>query len=195
MQSIIPQGKSRQSKALKSGDFGEILTTDIREYLLGECALRGKQNGKATADQPVTGSDIVTCKIQDFDNFSTDDELYVSEVKTTISKSDYSVLEKAAAGSGIDKLRISETLVFLKRRYDLLGYCDLSKAAYRFFKKAEIPCKEYYQGSGITIDSTLNDENIIATLSDVYSVTEMLFVRGQKLKGLVDCLYERALLC
>lgn len=188
----IPKSDNKRGCSMISGDFAELLMTDFREYILKENAFRGKLESKPTPNSPIQGCDILTYIIDGKD--STNDQLIVTESKSVISSTNYTVLSDAAMHSGKDSTRIGETLAFLTQFYlNKNDYKNYEKVI-RFTKKAELPFSEKFEASGITVCCCLDEKlvnNALETIKDAQKI--VYFIHGSNLKELAYDLYRRAI--
>ena len=177
-----------------TGEFAEILVMDFREFIQNEEVFRGRWETKSTPTAPIQGCDIVSFV---FDSVSSDkDQLIITESKSHLSFTNYDVLLDAANDSNKDSERIGKTLAFFAELYAKENNIELCKKVTRFIRRAEQPCVERFEGSGLTVDSALSEENAKNALNDyVGSPKNLYFIYGSGLKDLAYDLYERALKC
>lgn len=177
-----------------TGEFAEILVMDFREFVQNEEVFRGRWEAKATPTAPIQGCDIVSFII---DSCSKDkDQLIITESKSQLSSTNYDVLLDAAKDSDKDSTRIGMTLAFLAELFANEQDEEQCKKVARFIRKAEEPYIERFEGSGLTIDSALSEENAKNVLNSYAGTPKNLyFIYGSGLKELAYDLYERALKC
>ncbi len=177
-----------------TGEFAEILVMDFREFVQKEEVFRGRWEAKSTPTAPIQGCDIVSFII---DSKTKDkDQLIITESKSQLSSTNYDVLLDAAKDSEKDSTRIGMTLAFLAELYANEKDVEQCKKVARFIRKAEEPYIEKFEGSGLTIDSALSEENAKNALNNYFgSPKNLYFIYGNGLKDLAYDLYERALKC
>lgn len=191
-QDIIPDKSKPFGATAISGEFAEILTYDIREHIFGECAFRGRHNYKATPEQGVTGSDILTYKFMSSESSDINDTLFITESKAVLSTKDYSVIAKAFNDSSKDSFRASVSLAYLSRLYRSTGDTDKRDAIRRFVHKLEKDYRQEFEGSGATSVNSFEESKIRAEYDNGAQFKRAIFVCGKNLLDLAKNLYERA---
>ena len=190
----IPTKTIKYGPRTISGEFAEIIAADFRRFVLNENVFGSRNNTKATPASPIQGCDIVSCLVGE--EFSEKDELIMTESKSFLSSTNYSVLLEAAKDSEKDSLRIGFTLAFYAGRFAELKMQDQLDMITRFINRAQMKCIEKYEGSCITIDKTLNEVLIKSSMASyVGNPKEMYFIYGIDLMDLAHRVYERALKC
>ena len=189
---IIPDKLIRLGSTTISGEFAEILTYDIREYIFGEQALRGRHTFKATPEQGVTGSDILTCKLISGSASDINDTLFITESKSVLSRTDYTVITKAYNDSSKDTFRYSVSLNYLARLYSASGDTIKRDVVRRFVNKLEKDYYQEYEGSGTTSVNSYDESRVIREYDNGAQFKRTIFVYGKNLLELAKCLYERA---
>lgn len=140
----FPNPNSSLGPGVRAGDFGEILVADFLEWILGFNVPRFRWASKINRDESPKGCDIVGLKFAHPKKASTEDELYVIEVKTKFSKNKINRMQDSIDGSAKDHLRIDESLNFLKQKY--IDENDTEKEANveRFQTPTDIPYVEIF---------------------------------------------------
>lgn len=189
---IIPREGSELGSTTISGEFAEIITYDIREYIFGELSFRGRHNCKSTPEQGVTGSDIITCKMVKTDSADENDVLFITESKAILSKTDYSVLTKSYDDSKKDSFRYSKSLNYLARLYRNNGENDMVLKVERFLMKSKKSHRESFEGSGTTSLKSFDKNDLLDCYDEDTRFERAIFVYGDDLLGLAKELYRRA---
>lgn len=191
-QNIIPDKTIRLGSTTISGEFAEILTYDIREYIFGEQALRGRHTFKATPEQGVTGSDILTYKLISSGASDLNDTLFITESKAVLSQTDYTVITAAYNDSSKDTFRYSVSLNYLARLYRANGDEEKKAAVCRFIRKLEKDYRQEFEGSATTSVNTYDESKVIQEYDNGAQFKRIIFVYGKSLLELAKHLYERA---
>ena len=115
---VLP-GTKGLAAACRSGDFTEILVSDLLEFVHNYKVPRCKQQNRANKDRSTQGTDIVGYYCANLDGKpSTRDELVAAEVKGLLSSGSYKVLENAAKDSQEDEFRLATTLNFSHKSFN-----------------------------------------------------------------------------
>lgn len=191
-QNIIPDKTIRLGSTTISGEFAEIITYDIREHIWGEQALRGRHTFKATPEQGVTGSDILTYTLITGETSNIDDTLFITESKAVLSQTDYSVITKAFSDSSKDTFRYSVSLTYLARLYRANGDQEKRDVVSRFLNKFEKDYRQEYEGSATTSVNSYDENKVIREYDNGAQFKRTIFVYGKSLLELAKNLYERA---
>lgn len=191
---ILPDKDKRLGAITISGEFAEILTYDIREYIFGEQVLRGRHTFKATPEQGVTGSDILSYRLISSNSSDANDTLFITESKAVLSKGDYTVLTKAFNDStNKDSFRASVSLTYLSRLYRAHGDKEKMFAVNRFINKFEKSYQRKFEGSATTSLITYDEKQLTKEYVDNNIQFERaIFIYGKNLMGLAKDLYKRA---
>jgi len=190
-------GTEGMEAQLRSGDFAEIVISDILQFIDGYTVPRYKQHGRDDKRFSRTGVDVVAYMINDAEAPSEDDELVAIEVKSSVSKERgadlISRINDAASDSKKDPNRLPMTLEWMIDKCDNVNDEATLKALLRFTKKGDYEFKEGY-GSGV-VASTLAAAEAISGVSSsqlgLSSDERLIVVHGSKLMGLVHELYSR----
>lgn len=193
---VLP-GTQNLAAACRSGDFTEILVSDLLEFVHHYKVPRCKQQNRANKDRSTQGTDIIGYHYANTDGRpSTNDELIAAEVKGILSSGTYEVLKKAAIDSQKDEFRLATTLNFYRKQLILIGNSEEALRVTRFLKKSEVQFQLRYFGVGVTSISQIKD-NIISDYSkdDLMISTghEVFFIHGESLMALAHDLYERSM--
>lgn len=189
----IPQKCHTRGPSTISTEWAEILVYDLIEYILNYIALRGRHWNKATPTAPVQGSDVLGAKMTKATP-SSDDELFVIEVKASLSKCDYSKLIKAKKDSDNDTFRHAISLNFMRIKYLEAHEDFLMSVAERFQQKANSPFKVRYGAVAIVTQKEI-ENNTIAGINgldlNIRIDNEIFLIHGDKLMDLAYNIYER----
>lgn len=135
---VIPQREMVKGPAMRSADFGEIIFSDLLEFIKGFEVPRCKQYNRATPTQSEQGTDILAYKFQQDDYTPTiEDELLAIESKMGATSSNYSKVTEAIEHSIKDELRASITLNYYRKKLKTMGKNDESDRIARFQRKSE----------------------------------------------------------
>lgn len=189
---IIPDKSIRLGSTTISGEFAEILTYDIREFFFNEETFRGRHTFKATPEQGVTGSDILTYKLISSDGSNSYDTLFITESKAVLSKTDYSVITKAFTDSSKDSFRASISLAYLARLYSVHGNEEKVAAVKRFVNKFEKDYLQELEGSATTSINEYDESKVVDEYDCGAQFGRAIFIYGKNLLELAKNLYERA---
>lgn len=193
---VLP-GTQNLAAACRSGDFTEILVSDLLEFIHHYNVPRCKQQNRANKDRSTQGTDIVGYHYANPDGTASErDELIATEVKGLLSSGTYEVLKKAADDSQVDEFRWATTLNFYRKQLKRNGNFDEAQRIARFQKKSEAQFRIRYLGVGVTsIDRIEN--NLISDYSgdDLMLNTghEIFLIHGKKLMALAHNLYGRCM--
>lgn len=157
-----------------SGDFGEVLLSDILQFKEGYEVPRYKQVHRANRNMSDPGVDVLAYRISDSIPYDPNDELVTVEVKTRATY-EKDVLSKAlmAAGTDVQKdhARIAMTLEMYKKRSSHARDKRAKKEVDRFMKKSEKPYKHVLAMAVVVGAEDLRAENSklqIARNSQIY---------------------------
>lgn len=128
----------------RSGDFGEILLSDILQFVEGYEVPRYKQVKRPHRNMSDPGVDVVAFRVSDPIGLNSSDELVTVEVKTRLTHkvnllSDAILAAEQSAQK--DHTRIAMTLSMYKKRSSDVGDERTKKEMTRFMMKSENPYK------------------------------------------------------
>lgn len=129
---------------IRSGDFGEILMSDILQFIEGYEVPRYKQVKRANHNMSDPGVDVVAYRISDPIGTNSSDELVTIEVKTRVTprKNQLSdAILDAEQSAQKDHTRIAMTLRMYKKRSSDVGDEKTKEEMIRFMMKSEKPYK------------------------------------------------------
>lgn len=194
---VIPQRYEPLGPTARASDIGEIIVSDLLEFILEYSVPRYKMINRSGKNNSQQGTDIIAYKFyKDDKNPNEHDELVAAEVKATLTKNDYSVLETAIKHSIKDTHRLARTIDHCRKRLNELGRISEMHEVARFLNKTEIDYKITYVAAGIS-----SCESVISPIE--LSVTEeqleikidrqIFFIHGKKLMELTHAIYERCI--
>lgn len=195
---VIPQKGMPKGPTTRSADFGEIIFSDLLEFVKGFEVPRCKQYNRATPTQSEQGTDILAYKFQRDDYTPTkDDELLTIESKMGATSSSYSKVTEAIEHSIKDELRASVTLNYYRKKLKTMGKNEESDRIARFQRKSEedynfrlIAAAAISRGEiekGVKINFTDKDEIKLEKIDSVF------LIHCNKLMDLVHEVYERCI--
>lgn len=142
---------------IMSGDFSEIVISDLLQFIEGYQVPRYKQYGREDKNSSGHGTDILAYKMKDPEKPSPDDILLAVEVKSRSgSKKLKDGLREAASDSLKDKSRMAMTIDYFSERSLRCGDLVTASELKRFMLVSEHPCKEEYS---IGVTSGTDDVN------------------------------------
>ena len=193
---VLP-GTKGLAAACRSGDFTEILVSDLLEFVHNYKVPRCKQQNRANKDRSTQGTDIVGYYCANLDGKpSTRDELVAAEVKGLLSSGSYKVLENAAKDSQEDEFRLATTLNFYRKQLKDIGNHEEAKRIARFQQKSEAQFHIRYLGVGVASISQIENGLIPNYSSDDLMLStghEIFLIHGKKLMALARDLYARCM--
>lgn len=195
---VFPSATTRLGPAVRSGDFVEVLVSDVLETQYGYWVPRTRHSGKMVRDESPRGSDILGFKlVSDADGeWSSNDILMVCEAKGQLSgKLPKARLQDAVDDSVKDALRKSESLIAAKRRLLQLDRLVDAKRVARFQDPLARPHIEH-AGAAATFCSSVFDEALIQATDcsqhPNHQSIMLVVIHAPTLMKFVHSLYERA---
>lgn len=181
---------------IRSGDFAEIVISDLLQFVASYSVPRYKQRGRVDKDKSGFGVDIIAYKVSDSKSPMPTDELMTVEVKARCSDTNLKkALVDAGKDSAKDKSRVGMTMNFIMMRSYSDGDIRTFEDMARLMKKSEHPYVERSAAAAVVAvidaDKHLDD----ATASDLFlEANDMVFiVHGARLMELVHQLYDRCI--
>lgn len=195
---IFPDKTDDFGPATRSGDFAEILISDLLEYVHGYTVPRTRYGDKKVRNESSKGTDVIGLKMchGDPDYHSPKDVLIAFEAKAQLkAKLSKNRLQDAIDHSTKDKLRLAESLNSMNRRLIDLGRLSEAALVQRFQEPlgrpflrksgaAAIYCKNLFNPSEIASVSSKNHEN--------RSNIRLVVLHSKDMMKLVHDLYARA---
>jgi hypothetical protein len=187
---------SKLGSGIRSGDFAEILIADYIEFLLGYMVPRIRYDRKTTRNESTKASDLIGFKISQLNNQSTDDEMFIFEVKAKLTEPvNGNRLQDAVDDSSKDDLRKAESLNAIKQRYKDGNKKAEVQLIERFQDKVGKP---YIEKSGavavlekIVFDNTQFEQTVTSKHTNQDNLL-IIVVKGEEMMPLVHELYQRA---
>ncbi|EAF0331627.1 DUF1837 domain-containing protein [Listeria monocytogenes] len=195
---VIPQREMTKGPAMRSADFGEIIFSDLLEFVKGFEVPRCKQYNRATPTQSEQGTDILAYKFEKADYSSTiDDELLAIESKMGATSSSYSKINEAIKHSIKDELRAAVTLNYYRKKLKQMGKNEESERIARFQRKSEADYKlRLIAAAAISRGEIEKEVNIKFTDEGeikLEKIDSIFLIHCDNLMNLVHELYERCI--
>jgi hypothetical protein len=193
---LFPDGAQPPGPSLRSGDFGEILVADYIEYVLGYWSPRAlRYQDRWNRNDSTKGCDIIGFKFASNEPHHSNDELFIFESKSGMTKTEANRLQDAITDSIKDYLREAMTLNALKQRMLVRGQNQDADKVKRFQNETARPFKRINGAAAV-----LDEEVFAATDLTAANATghpninrlRLIVIRGPSLMKLVHALYERA---
>lgn len=193
---VLP-GTDPLGASCRSGDFTEILVSDLLEFIHHYKVPRCKQQNRANKDSSTQGTDVIGYHYANADGTaSPNDELVAAEVKARLSTSTYEPLKKAAEDSQKDEFRWATTLNYYRLHFHNKGDRAEAERISRFQQKPEKQFRIRYLGVGVTSIGVVKNELIPDYSSDDLMLStghEIFLIHGEKLMALAHDLYARCM--
>lgn len=195
---VVPDKADRRNA--RSGDFAEILASDVLEHLCKFAVPRYKQRGREDKNLSGPGVDVIAYRIQDCGRESEKDELLAFEVKSNASgtseesfRKRIEAAAKDSAKSAKDPNHVPMTLGYMIDKAtdanDMQIVCDLK----RFINKGGVTFKEVLGSAVITSCDTPNNALSCKLPCDVQLGVDnpLIVVHANNLMSLIHSLYDR----
>lgn len=193
---VFPDGTRPPGPGIRSGDFGEILVSDLLEFHEGYWVPRTQYAHKAIRNESSKGTDIVGIKIVSGSTDSPDDELITFEAKVQATGSKAKSRLQAAVDDALkDKLRLAETLNATKHRLLLRGKHSEAAKIQRFQAPLDRPYRQLAGAAALFTLAAYDSEVIQATDASRFEPAQdlkLIVVRADSLMKIVTMLFERA---
>ena len=183
--------------SIRSGDFAEILISDVLQYLYGLVVPRYKQCNRKDKNASEHGSDVIAYQLKNLNGISNSDKLFVFEVKSNASKTSDAELiktvKKATKDSEKDPNRVPMTLQYMIDEAIDVNDQTTQKNLQRFTDMGGSPYLKIF-GSAV---ATSHDKPIDAlsckapTDVGLSPFSPLIVVHASKLMDLVNSLYGR----
>lgn len=197
-QLVFPSADSKLGPGVRSGDFAEILLSDLLEDQFGFWVPRTRYADKSVRDESAKGTDVLGFKFAK-GNFtpSPQDILVVAESKAQMSgKKANPRLQAAVDDSAKDALRKGESLNAAKRRLLADQRRQEALAVERFQDPNDRPYKMQSGAAAVFSSEVFDADNICSTTNckDHPNAAHLFLVavHSKELMKLVHALYERA---
>jgi hypothetical protein len=193
---LFPHASQTPGPSLRSGDFGEILVADYVEYLLGYwCPRALRYQDRWNRNDPTKGCDIIGFKLATDKPHHPDDELFIFESKSGMTKTEANRLQDAIKDSIKDNVREAMTLNAMKQRMLVRGQQDQAEKVQRFQNETARPFRRI-NGAAAILDNEVFGATDLATADASAHPNggnlRLIVIRGPSLMELVHVLYERA---
>ncbi|MFR1723473.1 Hachiman antiphage defense system protein HamA [Emergencia timonensis] len=192
---VIPQKNEPLGPTARSGDMGEIIISDLLEFILEYSVPRYKMKNRSGKNNSQQGTDIIAYKFYKDDKTPNEnDELVATEVKTALTKTDCSVLENAIKHSAKDSYRLARTVDHCRKRLRELGNISEMQDITRFLNKTEKNYKLTYVAAGISSCEAVSSPIELGVLGDQLEIKneqKIFFIHGRKLMDITHDIYER----
>jgi len=193
---LFPDASQAPGPSLRSGDFGEILIADYAEYLLGYwCPRALRYQDRWNRNDSTKGCDIIGFKFAADAPHHPDDELFIFESKSGMTKNKANQLQDAITDSIKDNLREAMTLNAMKQRMLVRGQQDQAEKIRRFQNEAARPFRRINGAAAILDDEVFGATDFAATDASAHpngGNLRLIVLRGPSLMKLVHALSERA---
>lgn len=193
----LPRRVVPSESRIRTGDFAEILISDILEYLCRYAVPRYKQCGRPDKNSSEHGTDVIAYRTLDCGKASNDDELLAFEVKSDASGTRESGflrrVKDAATGPAKDPNRAPMTLDYMIDRASDAGDTQSVEALKRFANKGGVTFREVC-GSAVTTSYATPDAALSARTPNDVQLGEgnpLIVVHAQKFMDLINALYDR----
>lgn len=198
MDLMFPDATDDFGPATRSGDFAEILVSDLLHGRYGYLVPRTRYGTKTVKNESTKGSDVIGLKLKngDPDLYSPKDVLIAFETKAQLrSKPPKNRLQDAVDDSSKDKLRLAESLNAMNRRLiDLNKYSEagvvqrfqepIGRPFIRRSGAAAVYCSSLYLPATVAQTDCSDHEN--------HHELRLLVIHAEDMMGLVHALYQRA---
>lgn len=195
---VFPDATDDFGPATRSGDFAEILVSDLLQGKYAYIVPRTRYGSKTVRNESTKGSDVIGMKLKSGDPSqpSKDDVLVTFEVKAQLkAKSPKNRLQDAVDDSLKDKLRLAESLNAMNRRLIDSNRFSEAEVVQRFqeplgrpfFRRsgaAAVYCSSLYKPSSIGLTDCSKHENSGELC--------LLVIHADAMMALVHALYGRA---
>ncbi len=193
---LFPDATTTPGPSLRSGDFGEILVADYVEYVLGYWSPRTlRYQDRWNRNDSTKGCDVIGFKFANDEPPHPNDELFIFESKSGMTKTDANRLQDAITDSFKDHLREAMTLNALKQRMLTRGLQEDAGKVKRFQNEAARPFRRINGAAAILDDEVFAETDLTTADASAHPNADNLrfvIIRGPSLMKLVHALYERA---
>lgn len=191
----FPDQTAAPGPSTRAGDFGEILTADFIEYVLGYwCPRQVRYEDRHNRNAPTHGCDVVGFRILDAEPGNPADELFALEAKASFSATTENRLQTAINDSVKDLKREAMSLNAIKQRLRKLNL-DQAKVVERFQNPADRPFIRKSGAAAVIEDNLFDAMDLPASDASDHPNGEnlaLIVIRGQTMMQLVHTLYQRA---
>jgi len=192
----FPDKLQTPGPSLRSGDFGEILVADYMEFILGYWSPRTlRYQDRWNRNDSTKGCDVIGFKFASDQPYHRNDELFIFESKSGMSRTSANRLQDAIDDSVKDKVREAMTLNALKQRMLVRGEMDQAERVKRFQNQAARPFRRINGAAAILDDAVFAETDLAASDASAHPNADhlrLIVIKGPSLMTLVHALYERA---
>jgi len=195
---VFPDATDDFGPATRSGDFAEILVSDLLQGQYGYLVPRTRYGTKTVKNESTKGSDVIGLKLvnNDPELHSPKDILIAFETKAQLrSKSSTNRLQDAVDDSTKDRLRLAESLNAMNRRLIDLNKFDEAEVVQRFQEPIGRPFKRRSGAAAVYCSSLYKPAYVATTDCSAHEnkgELRLVVVHAQDLMTLVHNLYKRA---
>ena len=202
----FPSRTSKLGPSVRAGDFGEILVADFLQWVLGYSVPRVRWNSKIVRDESPKGSDVIGFYFEDEKKTSPKDAMAVFESKASFSgSSTTNRMQDAINDSAKDRLRIDESLNYIKQRLFESGDKKMAQKIERFQNPVDLPYREVHGATALYSSENL-DTALVCTADTQKTPAKggafqphpnsenlrLVVIKGTDMMTLVHDLYRRA---
>lgn len=194
----VAKAKDKSEKtgpATRSGDFSEILVADYLAIKHKYWVPRVRYEFKVNRNTSEQGSDVMGMKF-DTNNHAPSDELFILEVKGTLSgKSKKNRLQDAIDHSDKDRMRVAESLNAIRQRLQFKNRQPEADYIIRFQSPKDNPYIMKYGAAAVLTDGAFDKAVIASSITSAHmnhDKLELLVINGTDMMTMVHQLYERA---
>lgn len=183
--------------SIRSGDFAEILISDVLQYLYGLAVPRYKQCNRKDKNASEHGSDVIAYQLKNVNSTSTSDKLFVFEVKSNASKTGdaefIKTVKKATKDSKKDPNRVPMTLQYMIDEATDVNDQATQKNLQRFTDMGGSPYQKIFGSAVATSHVKPIDALSCKAPNDVglSAFSPLIVVHASRLMDLVNSLYGR----
>lgn len=185
---IIPS-----KKRIRTGDFAEIIVSDMLQFVEGFESPRYKHHGREDRNDSEHGVDVIAYHAFNPTDPKASDELILVEVKSGAGSPLRDVLRRVGADCGKDEARRAMTLNYIRQRSMRAGDSRTASEMSRFLIKGDHSYKSTYAGAATVGLKSLNDklDNMTAEEFGVQGYDKLFIIHADKLIDLIENVYDR----
>lgn len=193
---IFPDRNVKPGPSVRSGDFAEILISDLLEFRLGYEIPRTRYENKSSRNESPKGTDIVGYKFANQDGTpSSDDELIACESKAQLTGARPAARLKDAVNDSIkDEYRLATTLNALKHRLIVRGDSAVAARVERFQDPVSNPYTQVSGAAALFSSNVFHPATIEATDCSTHKNKNLrlIVLHADDFMEIADRLYEIA---
>ena len=182
---------------IMSGDFAEIMISDLLQFIEGYEVPRYKQHARKDKNSSEHGTDVIAYKVANLKIPSMNDELLAVEVKSRSASSALSTaISEAAKDSPKDRSRVAMTLAYYSRCSLQSGDERTAAEIRRFLVASEHPFHESF-GIGVVVgiaDARRYLRGRSASDLFIKHCDKVFIVHRANLMNLIYAVYDRCVL-